>query len=83
MTCPGCAHALDPHGHPHGYYFGCRGCDARSLLRYDEVKEALRLKEMTPAYRNALNKFFGKDWEAGHKLVKEWNAKLTTREATP
>ena len=82
MTCKGCQEAETNPANWQMFYAGCMSCEARAVLRDEAAQDALRLKEMTPAYRRVLNGIFGLDWEAGHKLVKEWNAKLTTRETT-
>jgi predicted secreted protein len=82
VTCPGCQEAETNPKNWEIFYAGCQSCEARAVLRDEAAQDALRLKEMTPAYRRLLDKIFGKDWKAGHELVKEWNEKLTTRKAT-
>lgn len=74
--CPGCKEA-ETGGTPHAYYANCASCEARELLRYDDTKQAMAEKRMTPGYRKRLADKFVVGWEAGHKEVKRWWERLS------
>lgn len=73
--CPGCLTAqTNPRTVEYGN--GCQSCSARILAATGAHLESQARGILTSEYRWVLEKFFGKDWEAGAQLTKEWGAKM-------
>ena len=71
MTCDACLEA-EKHPLTGMYRDGCKSCSARQISRSMEHATARTLGKMTPAYMARLREVSGDDWEALHKIVKEW-----------
>lgn len=70
--CPGCREAeRDPRTVIK--YLGCMACDARAVADTPEFRDATARREMTPAYRRVLHRTFGRNWQQGHELAKQWH----------
>ena len=67
MTCPSCTEALR---NPRADTFtsGCMSCEARAL--------AVTRADLVEDYRGAVERVFGKRAKEGHRLVKEWLARV-------
>lgn len=75
MTCKACETAQK---NPRTGMFqaGCPECSARALASGIPFFESGRASKILPAYRQALEKSFGDDWQSGHAKVKEWAKRL-------
>lgn len=54
------------------YSASCDSCKARTIANGTDLYDAKRAGEMTPRYRDALEKVFGDRWQKGHEMVKKW-----------
>lgn len=75
MTCLACAAAQTDADHPI-YFARCRGCRVRSLANGPAHFEAQQAGRITPAYKAALQKLAGDDWQAAHAEVKQERARI-------
>ncbi len=75
MTCLACAAAQTDADHPI-YFARCRGCRVRSLANGPAHFEAQQAGRITPAYKAALQKLAGEDWQAAHAEVKQERARI-------
>ena len=71
MACDACQVA-DTNPATGLYRAGCKDCSARELAQSIEHTEARMLGKMTPRYMARLREVSGDDWEALHRIVKEW-----------
>lgn len=73
--CRSCAAAVD---NPlTGLYdSGCVFCSARQLAHGIEYTRACAAGKLLPEYRDALQAVFGDEWEAGHRLVKDFARRI-------
>ena len=69
MSCEHCAHAQDKPDWP-GYRAGCRGCQVRAMANGPAFFESAQAQRISPAYRAALEKLLGPDWQASHREVR-------------
>lgn len=69
MSCEHCASAQKDADWA-GYQARCRGCQVRALANGPAFFESARAHKTTPAYRGALEKLFGADWQASHREVR-------------
>ena len=69
MSCEHCASAQKDADWA-GYQARCRGCQVRALANGPAFFESARAHKITPAYRGALEKLFGADWQASHREVR-------------
>lgn len=75
MICLACAAAQTDADHPI-YFARCRGCRVRSLANGPAHFEAQQAGRITPAYKAALQKLAGEDWQAAHAEVKQERARI-------
>ena len=75
MTCLACAAAQTDAHHPI-YFARCRGCRVRALANGPAHFEAQQAGRITPAYKSALQKLAGEDWQAAHAEVKQERARI-------
>lgn len=74
-TCPACE-AAQTDRTCGLYHADCRGCSIRSLATGLLYWRSARAGKLEPSYAAALQRLFGDDWQAGHKLVKAEAARL-------
>lgn len=80
IGCEACEHA-ERNPNSGRYMAECPGCKARALSQSPVFFESVKAKQMTPAYGDALRKFFGDGWEQGHEAVKYWHRSLSRARA--
>lgn len=71
MTCTYCDEAKK-RPHVGMYNSWCRSCKARALCQSPTFHEAIQSNTITPAYRHALQVYWGEQWKAGHEETKAW-----------
>ncbi|HNG79149.1 MAG TPA: hypothetical protein PLW24_06755 [Burkholderiaceae bacterium] len=69
MSCEHCASAQKDADWA-GYQARCRGCQVRALANGPAFFESARAQRISPAYRAALEKLLGPDWQASHREVR-------------
>lgn len=69
MSCEHCTEAQTDANWP-GYQARCRGCQVRAMANGTAFFESARAQRISPAYRAALEKMLGKDWQASHREVR-------------
>jgi hypothetical protein len=76
---PNCQECAKADANPrHATFAGkCSECQARMLAHSHEAKDARNLRQMTAAYRRALENMFGETWLAGHQRVKAWAGRIS------
>lgn len=74
-NCPACAMA-ESNPLTGMYRACCSQCKARALASGPELHAAVQAGDMTPEYKQALQRLFGDDWEAAHLRVKAWKKRL-------
>lgn len=75
MTCEACQ-AAEKNPNTGRYSAHCDGCKARALASGPELHAAVQAGDMTPEYKQALQRLFGDDWEAAHLRLKAWKRKI-------
>lgn len=69
MSCEHCTEAQTDANWP-GYQARCRGCQVRAMANGPAFFESAQAQRISPVYRTALEKLFGKDWQASHREVR-------------
>ena len=77
MSCEHCTEAQTDANWP-GYQARCRGCQVRALANGPAFFESARAQRISPAYRAALEKLLGPDWQASHREVRAEFDRLQT-----
>ena len=77
MSCEHCASAQKDADWA-GYQARCRGCQVRALANGPAFFESAQAQRITPAYRAALEKLLGPDWQASHREVRAEFDRLQT-----
>lgn len=75
MTCEACQ-AAEKNPSTGRYHADCPECKARAVAHGREAFDASAAGKMTSEYKQALQRLFGDDWEAGHLRVKAWKRKI-------
>jgi len=70
MSCEHCASAQKDADWA-GYQARCRGCQVRAMANGPAFFESALAQRISPAYRKALEKLFGKDWQTSHREVRD------------
>lgn len=69
MNCEHCASAQKDADWP-VYQARCRGCQVRAMANGPAFFESARAQRISPAYRKALEKLLGPDWQTSHREVR-------------
>ena len=70
MSCEHCASAQHD-AHWPGYRAKCRGCQVRAMANGPAFFESAQAQRISPAYRKALEKLLGPNWQTSHREVRD------------